>query len=267
MSSRRLVLFGTGMVTRFVRYFIEHETDHEVVALTVDGEHIGEPTAFGLPVVPFEDLQRSHPPDDFSMFVALGYTRVNKLREEKCSEARAMGYELISHVSPRASTWDDLSLGDNCLIMDEVIVHPFVELGSNIMIWSGAHIGHGSSDRGQLLLRLTFAGRRLRHGRAQLLHRGQFDDQARDHHRPREHHRRGCRDHQGHPRTQHLRRAARPSPARVERQASQSVARWPRLGSESWRPTATLGDPTGDLRHAIGSPDLGFQAEGDDEWR
>jgi sugar O-acyltransferase (sialic acid O-acetyltransferase NeuD family) len=78
------------------------------------------------------------------MFVALGYTRVNKLREEKCSEARAMGYELISHVSPRASTWDDLSLGDNCIIMDQVIVHPFVELGSNVMIWSGAHIGHGS---------------------------------------------------------------------------------------------------------------------------
>ena len=35
-------------------------------------------------------------------------------------------------------------MGDNCLIMDEVIVHPFVELGSNIMVWSGAHIGHGS---------------------------------------------------------------------------------------------------------------------------
>ncbi len=144
MSSRGLVLFGTGMVTRFVRYMIEHETDQQVVALTVDGAHIGATEVFGLPVVPFEYLQESHPPDDFGMFVALGYTRVNRLREEKCREARAMGYKLISHVSPRASTWDDLSLGDNCLIMDEVIVHPFVELGSNVMIWSGAHIGHGS---------------------------------------------------------------------------------------------------------------------------
>ena len=27
MASRRIVLFGTGMVTRFVRYMIEHETD------------------------------------------------------------------------------------------------------------------------------------------------------------------------------------------------------------------------------------------------
>ena len=84
MASRRIVLFGTGMVTRFVRYMIEHETDDEVVALTVDGAHIGDAEVFGLPVVPFEDLQHSHPPDDFGMFVALGYTRVNKLREEKC---------------------------------------------------------------------------------------------------------------------------------------------------------------------------------------
>lgn len=144
MTGRRVVLFGTGYVSRFVKFMLDHESPHAVVALSVDAAAMKQSAAFGLPVVPFEELVDRYPPDDHAMFVALGYTRVNRLREEKAAQARSLGYELVSHVSPRASTWDDLVLGDNCIVMDEVIVHPFVEIGDNAMIWSGAHIGHGS---------------------------------------------------------------------------------------------------------------------------
>jgi sugar O-acyltransferase (sialic acid O-acetyltransferase NeuD family) len=139
-----VILFGTGYVARFVSFMLERESEHEVVALTVDGEHISERQVFGLPVVALEDMVEVYPPEDFSMFVALGYTRMNGLREQKAAEARTLGYELISHVSPRASTWDDLQMGDNCILMDQVIVHPFARFGNNSIVWSGAHIGHGS---------------------------------------------------------------------------------------------------------------------------
>ena len=144
VARRPVVLFGTGYVSRFVKFMLDHESPYKVDALTIDGVEIKQGTVYGLPVVPFEELVERYPPDDYGMFVALGYTRVNRLREEKAALARALGYTLISHVSPRASTWDDLVLGDNCIIMDEVILHPFVKIGDNAMIWSGAHIGHGS---------------------------------------------------------------------------------------------------------------------------
>jgi sugar O-acyltransferase (sialic acid O-acetyltransferase NeuD family) len=145
VSARKpIVLFGTGYVTRFVHFMFEHDSPYQVVALTVDREFLPNHDVFGLPVVAFEDMPDRYPPERFSMFVALGYTLVNRLREEKCQQARAVGYELVSHVSPRASTWDDLEIGDNCLVMDQVIIHPFVTIGSNNIIWSGAHIGHGS---------------------------------------------------------------------------------------------------------------------------
>jgi sugar O-acyltransferase (sialic acid O-acetyltransferase NeuD family) len=143
-AGRPIVLFGTGYVTRFLLFMFRHDSPYEVVALTVDGQHVTEPEVFGLPVLPFEDLPSSHPPDRFGMFVALGYTHVNRLREEKCRAARAQGYELVSHVSPRASTWPGLELGDNCYIMDECIIHPFVTIGDDVIAWSGVHIGHGS---------------------------------------------------------------------------------------------------------------------------
>jgi sugar O-acyltransferase (sialic acid O-acetyltransferase NeuD family) len=78
------------------------------------------------------------------MFIALGYRGMNHLRADRFRQARQKGYRLVSHVSPRASTWPELRIGDNCLILDEVVVHPFVRIGDDTIIWSGGHIGHGT---------------------------------------------------------------------------------------------------------------------------
>lgn len=143
-ESKPVVLFGSGPITRFVHFFLVHDSPFKVVATTVDRDFLREPEAFGLPVVPFEEMTTLYPPDEFAMFIAIGYRRVNRVREERCRQAREMGYELVSHVSPRASTWPGLEIGDNCLIMDNVIIHPFVRIGDNTIIWSGSHVGHSS---------------------------------------------------------------------------------------------------------------------------
>ena len=69
-----------------------------------------------------EDLPALYPPAEFSMFIAVGYRRMNRFRAERYEQARTMGYELITHVSPRASTWPGLEVGDNCLVMDQVVI-------------------------------------------------------------------------------------------------------------------------------------------------
>lgn len=143
-AGRRIVLFGTGPVAKMAHFLLTNESAHEVVACTVDRGFLKQERAFGLPVVPFEEVVDRYPPDECAMFVAVGYRRMNHLRAEKCAAARSMGYELVTHVSPRASTWADAVIGDNCLVMDQVVVHPFVRLGNDVIVWSGAHIGHES---------------------------------------------------------------------------------------------------------------------------
>ena len=146
MTERKpVVLFGSGRFARTIHYFLTHDSPFEVVATTVDGEFIGSDEAFGLPIVPFERIDERYPPDSFDMFIALGYRQMNHLREQRYATARELGYTLVTHVSPRASTWPDLVIGDNCLILDQVMVHPYVSIGSDTIIWSGAHIGHNST--------------------------------------------------------------------------------------------------------------------------
>jgi len=140
----RLVLFGAGPIADIVHFYLTHDSDHEVVGFTVDRTHLTSDTHLGLPVVPFDTVTERWPPDRYGMFVALGYSRMNQVREAHYHAAREAGYELATYVSSKATTWPGAVIGDNCFIMEDVIVHPFVEIGSDIIVWSGSHIGHGS---------------------------------------------------------------------------------------------------------------------------
>lgn len=139
----KVVLFGNGQIAGVVHTYLTHDSPHEVVAFTVDREHIGAETEYlGLPVVPFEDVERLYPPDEHEMYVSISYREVNRLRERKYHEAKAKGYTLLTYVSPKAVTWPNVTLGDNVFIMENNVIQPFVEIGNNCLIWSGNHIGH-----------------------------------------------------------------------------------------------------------------------------
>jgi sugar O-acyltransferase (sialic acid O-acetyltransferase NeuD family) len=157
---RKVVLFGNGQMASFAHTVLTNDSPHEVVAFTVDGAYITDRTLLGLPVVPFEDLDRSHPPDAYAMHISVSFRRVNELRAEKYAAAKRKGYELVSYVSSRAFTWPDLTIGDNCWILEQSIIHPFVTIGNNVYIGSGVHVGHNSTigDHSFLVGMIAIAG-------------------------------------------------------------------------------------------------------------
>lgn len=139
-----VVVFGTGSIARVARFLLDHDSPHEVVAHAVDRNHWHVGEFEGLPIVAFEDLPGLYPPGEFAMFVAVGYRRMNQFRAERYTQAKAMGYELVTYVSSRASTWPESQIGDNCMIMDQVVLEPFASVGNDVILWSGSHIGHDS---------------------------------------------------------------------------------------------------------------------------
>jgi sugar O-acyltransferase (sialic acid O-acetyltransferase NeuD family) len=140
----RVVLFGDGQVAELAHFFLTHDSAYEVVAFTVDGAHISAAMMRGLPIVPFEEVQTRYPPDDFSLFISVGYSRVNKLRESKYHAGKGLGYTLVTYISSKATIWPGSDIGDNCFIQENIVVQPFAKLGNNVVVWSGCHIGHDS---------------------------------------------------------------------------------------------------------------------------
>src|SRR5581483_6632136 len=140
--ARPVVIFGTGDLAQLACVYLRADSPHQVAAFTVHAAYLKETRLLGLDVVPFETLTQTHPPEAYDMFVAVGYKRVNKAREEIYHECKARGYKLITYVNSKAAVWGEVTLGDNCFIFEENVIQPFVTIGNNVICWSGNHIGH-----------------------------------------------------------------------------------------------------------------------------
>lgn len=142
MSERPLVIFGATSQARLAAHFFATDSGYKPVAYTVDRAYATDPEFEGLPLVPFDEVTEKHPPNEHDMFVALGYTEMNALRATKYFEAKSLGYELATYVSSHCTYLSQYSPGDNCLILEDNTIQPFVRIGSNVTLWSGNHIGH-----------------------------------------------------------------------------------------------------------------------------
>jgi sugar O-acyltransferase (sialic acid O-acetyltransferase NeuD family) len=140
-----LVLFGTGDIARLAQFYFTRDAGREVVAFTVDAEYCRDESYLGRPLVPFESVHERFPPATHDMFVALSYRDMNRLRAAKYAAARDRGYTLATYVSTRCTYLSDTPPGDNCFILEDNTVQPFVTIGNDVTLWSGNHVGHDST--------------------------------------------------------------------------------------------------------------------------
>jgi sugar O-acyltransferase (sialic acid O-acetyltransferase NeuD family) len=138
----KLVIWGAGKIADEAYFYFTNDSPYQVVAFTVDREFMQATEKLGLPVVPFEELRDHYPPEDFKMFVAVGYQDLNRFRARKYQECKTMGYELVSYVSSKASNFGNVAVGDNCFVLEFAVIQPCAEIGNDVFLWSGNHVGH-----------------------------------------------------------------------------------------------------------------------------
>ncbi len=141
-KNKKLVIFGTGEIGSLARFYFENDSPYQVAGFAADDEFVQGDTFEGLPLVKRSALKDRFPPSEFDMHVALSYRKLNKIRADKYAMAKDMGYILPSYVCSRSVIWPDLTIGDNCFILENQTIQPTVKIGNNVMIWSGNHIGH-----------------------------------------------------------------------------------------------------------------------------
>lgn len=142
---KELIIFGSADIAQLAYYYFSHDSDYKVAAFTVDQEFMKSHEFCGLPVVPFEELVNIYPPERYYLFIALSYSKLNQIRKEKYLIANSLGYRLASYISSRATILNDFQIGDNCFILEDNTIQPFVTIGHNVTLWSGNHIGHHST--------------------------------------------------------------------------------------------------------------------------
>ena len=117
-KKEKIIIFGTSAFAQVAYVYFMKDSPYEVIAFTVHSKHIKEKELFGLPVIPFEDVESVYPPDKYKMFIAVGYRNLNKLRAKIYYEAKEKGYELVTYINSKAIYWDEIEIGDNCFIFE-----------------------------------------------------------------------------------------------------------------------------------------------------
>lgn len=141
---KKLVIFGAGNIAEIAHFYFSTDSDYDVVAFAVDANFIDAEELCGLPVVPFEGVSDKYPPADHDFFVALSYSKINAIRKEKYLATKGLGYGLASYISSRAAILNGGRIGENCFVLENNTIQPFVVVGDNVTLWSGNHIGHHS---------------------------------------------------------------------------------------------------------------------------
>lgn len=144
VKAHKLVIVGGSAFAEVAYEYFSNDSEYEVVAFSVERKYIAETTLFGVPVIPFEELEHYYPPADHRVFVGIVYTALNRLRTRLYLASKAKGYTMASYISPRAFVWRNCEIGEHCFIFEHNVIQPFVKIGNNVILWSGNHIGHHS---------------------------------------------------------------------------------------------------------------------------
>ncbi len=142
MSKKPVAILGNGSYSSLAWYCLRHDSDWDVACFTVDSRYLKSDSHHGLPVVAFESLEATHPPETTQLMIPIGYHQQNSVHRDRYLNAKKRGCEFISYVSGRAGTWPDLVLGENCLIDEHAIVEPFVRIGHDTVVRTGAQIAY-----------------------------------------------------------------------------------------------------------------------------
>lgn len=141
----KVIIFGTKDFAELAQFYLQHDSEHEVVAFAVHAQYLPtEKELWGLPVIAFEQIEQIYPPEKFMFFAPLAPAQMNRLRASVYFEIKRKGYSLISYVSSKATTFSGTIIGENCFILEDNTIQPFTAIGNNVVLWSGNHIGHHS---------------------------------------------------------------------------------------------------------------------------
>lgn len=141
-KNKKLLIVGAGELAMIAYEYFTYDSDYEVVGFAVEREYLDAESLYEKPIVAFEDIQELFSPAAYEVFVAIPASQLNRLRTRLYLDVKAKGYTCATYISSHAFVWRNVKIGENCFVFEDNTIQPFVEIGNNVILWSGNHIGH-----------------------------------------------------------------------------------------------------------------------------
>ena len=132
------------MSIQVASYYFNNHSDYKIVSYTADDEYVTSNKFNNLDVLPYSEIfKHKDIEDDTLFFIAIGYSKNNEIRKNTYNKLKKMGW-FANFISNDAIIAKNSKIGDNVFILEQNNIQAFVEIGNNVVLWSGNHIGHHS---------------------------------------------------------------------------------------------------------------------------
>ena len=142
MSKNKIIIFGTGEFAQEIFLYLKKFSKFQIVAFTVHKEFIKNGSLFEKPIIPFEEIESNYSPNEASILICVGFSKMNKKRERIFHEVKKKGYKLENFIHPSNYIWDEFEIGENCIILENNIIRPNVKIGNDVIIENNNVISH-----------------------------------------------------------------------------------------------------------------------------
>ena len=144
VKNENLIIIGTGEFAKLAYAYFSQDTSFNILAFAVDSEYRSVDLYCGKPVMDIDELEVLAGKEKFRVFVAISSQKMNTQREKVFHRIKEWQIDMATYVSPHAFVWHDVKIGENVFIFEGNVIQSGCEIGSNSILWSGNHIGHGS---------------------------------------------------------------------------------------------------------------------------
>ena len=79
-KTKKLVIIGDSAFAEVAYEYFTHDSEYEVVGFAIESAYLKKNELFGLPIVPFEQIEEHFNPGEVAFYAALVYTQLNRLR-------------------------------------------------------------------------------------------------------------------------------------------------------------------------------------------
>ena len=139
---KSVVIVGTGDFADLVYDTIVNDMNLSVVGYLVDSKYIQENSYRGLPVRPFEEVEKYFSSEEYAMVIGFVGGKMYSQRYEKYKILKSKGYEMLNVVHSSAQISKDSIIGDGNIFLQYTIVAMGTKIGNCNVFTPKSYVCH-----------------------------------------------------------------------------------------------------------------------------
>lgn len=139
---KNVIIFGLEQFADMIFHLLENDDGYHVCGFCADKQYMnGAEEKFSLPVTAFEELEQRFEPKEHGILFCIGYTDMNRLREQRMMEAAQRGYKILGYAHPTALIQTE-DIGQGNIFMEGSVIGQGCTIGNGNVFYPMAHIAH-----------------------------------------------------------------------------------------------------------------------------